>query len=248
MVISIINQKGGVGKTTTAITLAASLAQNDKKTLIVDVDPQAHATFGFNVEKPEKNISHVLENIIPITETILPITQNLSIIPSSIRLSVSSERLYSEAFREELLKINLDKIKDNFEYVIIDGPPNLGVLVNNIIYASEYIVIPCEISIYSLEGMGDLLNTIKKIKRNPNFNQFKVLLTKYDVRNKVSNNHILGQLTNLGLDKFATYIPRNEALNQASMAGKTIFEFEGSSKGAQAYAELTKEVLTLWEK
>ena len=247
MVISIINQKGGVGKTTTTINLAAGLARSNNKTLIIDMDPQAHSTFGFNIERPEKNISHVLDDVVPIKEVIHPINSHLSIIPSSIRLSVCSEKLYSAAFREEILKTGLDPIKADYKYIIIDGPPTLGVLVNNIIYASDYIIIPCEISIYSLEGMGDLLSTIKKIKRNPHFNKFKVLLTKFDIRNKISNNHILEQLNGLMLDKFETYIPRNEAINQASMSGKTIFEFDEMSKGSEAYTKLSKEVIAVWQ-
>ena len=245
MIISIINQKGGVGKTTTTINLSSGLSDHEKKTLVIDSDPQAHATFGFNVEKPEKNISHVLEKISPINETIVSLTPFLSIVPSSIRLSVCSERLYSEAFREEILKEQIDSIKDNYEFIIIDAPPTLGVLANNIIYASDFIVIPCEISIYSLEGMGDLINTIKKIKRDPNFSDFKVLITKFDSRNKVSNNHILEQLNSMNLNRFDVLIPRNEAINQACMAGKTILEFDPSSKGADAYIKLTKEIIGL---
>lgn len=245
MIIAILNQKGGTGKTISSINLSRGLSIQNKKVLLIDSDPQAHTTFTFNIERQEKNISHILDETIPISEAIVEINPFLSILPSSIRLSSVSEKLYSIAFREEILKTHLNKIKDAYDFIIIDSPPTLGVLINNIIYTSDFIIIPCEISIYSLEGMGDLINTIRKIKRTPEYSRFKILITKHDPRSKISNNHILKQLETLGLDTFKTFIPRNEALNQAGMAGKSILEFAPSSKGASAYSNLTKEVLEI---
>ena len=139
----------------------------------------------------------------------------------------------------------MDSIKDQYDYILLDSPPTLGVLVNNIIYASDFIIIPCEISIYSLEGMGDLIASIRKIKRDDNFNRFKVLLTKFDSRTTTSNAHVLEQIKAMQLETFSTYILRNEALNQASMAGKTIFDFDSSSKGAECYKNLIREIVEL---
>jgi len=262
MIISILNQKGGVGKTTTSINLCASLAIHNKKTLCIDLDPQAHSTYTFNIENPFFTISDILEGNKEFDEDVIlraPVLnengkivkgeyiKNLFIVPSTLKLSATSERLYAKEFREEILKQKIKKIKNKFDFIILDGPPTLGVLVSNIICASDMVIIPCDMSLYAVEGMRDLLKKIRVIKRNNKFSSQKVLVTKYDSRNKVSNTHVLTLLKEFAekesIEIFETRILRNEALNQANMSGKTIFDYDSNSTGATGYLNLSKEVL-----
>jgi len=247
-IIAIINQKGGVGKTTTSINFSAGLARKGKKTLLIDLDPQAHSTIGLGIE-PESftaSITDVLAKKKPIRETILPTkTENLFIVPSHIRLDKIEQQLAPELFRETFLKKAIDSL--DFDYIVIDCRPTLGTLTINALYASDFIVVPCEMGRYALDGFSDLMETIEHVK-NGDFNKadfIRIVLTKYDSRNKVSNDWVIQQLEPFKHLIFNTYIRRNEALNQSQMAQESIFEFKPDSIGAQDYEQLTIEYLKL---
>jgi len=247
-IIAIINQKGGVGKTTTSINFSAGLARQNQKTLLIDLDPQAHSTIGLGIE-PETfsaSISDVLAKKKPIVEAILPTsTPNLFIVPSHIRLDKIEQQLAPELFRETFLQ---KAIKDlQFDYIVIDCRPTLGTLTINALYAANFIIVPCEMGRYALDGFSDLMETIEHVK-NGDFNKadfIRILLTKYDNRNKVSNDWVFQQLEPFKHLIFETRIRRNEALNQSQMAQETIFNFKADSSGSQDYSQLINEFLNL---
>jgi chromosome partitioning protein len=247
-ILVIINQKGGVGKTTTSINLAAGLALKGKKTLLIDLDPQAHSTIGLGIE-PESfkySISDVLAKKKNIKDTILSTTtENLFITPSHIRLDKVEQQLTPELFRETFLHKAIQGL--NYDFVVIDCRPTLGTLTINALYASDFIIVPCEMGRYALDGFADLMETIEHVKNNEmNKSQFiRILLTKYDGRNKVSNDWVLQQLEPFKEIIFKTYIRRNEALNQSQMAQETIFKFKADSIGAQDHESLINEFLSL---
>jgi len=247
-IIAIINQKGGVGKTTTSINFAAGLARQGKKTLLIDLDPQAHSTIGVGIE-PESftaSISDVLARKKPIGETILSAkAENLFIVPSHIRLDKIEQQLAPELFRETFLKKAIDSL--DFAYIVIDCRPNLGTLTINALYAANFIIVPCEMGRYALDGFADLMETIEHVK-NSDFNKadfIRILLTKYDIRNKISNDWVLQQLEPFKHLIMNTYIRRNEALNQSQMAQEPIFNFKLDSVGSQDYEQLVNEFLSL---
>ena len=247
-IIAIVNQKGGVGKTTTSINFAAGLAKQNKKTLLIDMDPQAHSTIGLGIE-PETftaSISDVLTKKKPIGEAVLAVkTENLFIVPSHIRLDKIEQQLAPELFRESFLKKATDNL--DFDYIVIDCRPTLGTLTINALYAANFIIVPCEMGRYALDGFADLMETIDHVK-NDNLNKddfIRILLTKYDSRNKVSNDWVLQQLEPYKHLIFNTYIRRNEALNQSQMAQEHIFDFKADSVGSKDYEQLINEFLSL---
>jgi len=237
-----------VGKTTTSINFSAGLARQNQKTLLIDLDPQAHSTIGLGIE-PETfsaSISDVLAKKKPIVEAILPTsTPNLFIVPSHIRLDKIEQQLAPELFRETFLQ---KAIKDlQFDYIVIDCRPTLGTLTINALYAANFIIVPCEMGRYALDGFSDLMETIEHVK-NGDFNKadfIRILLTKYDNRNKVSNDWVFQQLEPFKHLIFETRIRRNEALNQSQMAQETIFNFKADSSGSQDYSQLINEFLNL---
>ena len=247
-IIAIINQKGGVGKTTTSINFAAGLARQGKKTLLIDMDPQAHSTIGIGIE-PESftaSISDVLTRKKPIGETILAAkAENLFIVPSHIRLDKIEQQLAPELFRETFLKKAVDSI--DFEYIVIDCRPTLGTLTINALYACNFIIVPCEMGRYALDGFADLMETIEHVKNSDFINAdfIRILLTKYDSRNKISNDWVFQQLESYKHLILNTYIRRNEALNQSQMAQEPIFDFKLDSVGSQDYEQLVSEFLSL---
>jgi len=246
-IIAIINQKSGVGKTTTSINFSAGLARAGKKTLLIDLDPQAHSTIGLGIEPGSftSSITDVLVKKKSIKETILPTkAENLFIVPSRIRLDKIEQQLAPELFREAFLKKAINGL--DFDYIVIDCRPTLGTLTINALYAANLIIVPCEMGRYALDGFSDLMETIEHVK-NGDFNKIdfiRIVLTKYDSRNKVSNGWVFQQVEPFKHLIFNTYIRRNEALNQSQMAQEPIFDFKADSIGAQDYEQLTREFLT----
>lgn len=254
-VVAIINQKGGTGKTTTAINLGAGLAGRGFTTLLVDLDPQAHTTIGIGAD-PDTFAESMAEVMSvprkPIADIVLPTyIPGLFLAPSHIRLAHAAEMVYTRLFREAILAQSLNGT--DYSFTIIDCPPSLGVLTTNSLYACDFIVIPCQISRYSLDGLADLLTTIETVKGlDPETlfreDHFRILLTMFDRRNRVTNEYVLEQLRPYRDKTFTTLVMKNEALNQAQIAQKAIFDFDPKSSGAQDYHQLTEEFLELCRK
>jgi len=253
--VAVINQKGGTGKTTTALNLGAGLAYQGYRTLIVDLDPQGHSTIGIGID-PD-NITESMAEVMTVprkrlSEVAVPTyILGLEVAPATIHLARAAEQVYARVFREAILAQSL---KDaDYDFALIDCPPSLGVLTTNSLYACDFIIIPCQISRYSLDGLADLLTTVETVKGlameelfEGDF--FRVLLTMYDRRNSITNEYILEQLAPFREKTFKTLINKNEALNQAQIAQKAIFDYEPKSSGAQDYLQLTLEFLEIWQK
>ena len=250
--LCIINQKGGTGKTVTSMNLSGGLAKKGLKTLLIDMDPQGHSTIGIGINPAELKGSmyDVLASRLPMEDVIVPsYIPGLDIAPAHIKLASGAEQLYSKMFRESILFQALRGYEDTYDFITIDCPPALGVLTVNALYASDFIIVPCQMSRYSLDGLSDLLDTIGAIKAQNGKDQeglkfLGILLTMFDKRNKVTNEFILSQLEPYRERMFETVIMKNEALNQASIAQKVIFDFEPNSQGSSDYKALTMEILS----
>ena len=250
-IISIANQKGGVGKTTTAINLSTVLAKRNKKTLLIDMDPQGNATSGVGIEKNlEKSIYNVLIEENSIEEAILKTNiKNLDICPSTINLAGAEVELVSMMSREMRLKEKLENIKNNYDYILIDCPPSLGLITLNAFTASNSVLIPVQCEYYALEGLGQLLNTINLVKKhlNKNIEIEGALLTMYDARTNLSN-QVVKEVKKYFDDKvYKTVIPRNVRLSEAPSYGMPITEYDSRSKGSKMYEKLAKEFLKINE-
>ena len=246
--IAIANQKGGVGKTTTSVNLSACLAAEGKKVLLVDVDPQGNATSGYGIDKSkiEQSIYNVLVEGLPIKESIQKTTfKNLHILPATIELAGAEVELVSAISRETKLKRAIDQIKENYDYVIIDCPPSLGLLTLNSLTAADSVLMPIQCEFYALEGVSQLMNTVKLVQQNLNSALVLegVLLTMYDSRTKLSV-QVAEEVKNHFQERvYQTVIPRNVRLSEAPSYGQPIIEYDPKSKGAEVYQALAKEVI-----
>ena len=251
-IISVANQKGGVGKTTTTVTLCAILAKKGKKVLLIDADPQGNATSGVGVTKEiELSIYDVLVGDTTAEETIQTTSiKNLKVCPSNINLAGAEVELVSMMSREQRLKEKLDEIKDNFDFIIIDCPPSLGLITLNAFTASDSILIPVQCEYYALEGLGQLLNTVNLVKKhlNKSLEIEGALLTMYDARTNLSN-QVVKEVKKYFDDKvYKTVIPRNVRLSEAPSYGMPITLFDPHSKGAKSYEKFAKEFIKSNEK
>ncbi|MDX2469902.1 MAG: AAA family ATPase [SAR324 cluster bacterium] len=247
-IIAVSNQKGGVGKTTTCINLAASLGVLGKKTLLIDFDPQGNSTsgLGFVPNECEKNIYHALIGKEPLSDQIVDTEiPNLKLVPANVDLTGAEVELVGAIAREMKLKKIISSIVDDFEYIFIDCPPTLSLLTVNSLTAADSVLIPLQCEYYAMEGLSQLLVTINMIRENlnPSLTIEGILPTMYDVRNNISKQVIDEVKVHFKDEVFSTVIPRNVRLSEAPSFGKPVFLYDRTSKGAIAYLNLAKEVL-----
>jgi chromosome partitioning protein len=247
-IVAITNQKGGVGKTTTAINLSAGIALEGYRVLLVDLDPQANATVGVGIEPGsyEHAIHDILEGREKIENIILKTqTPNLYVAPSHIHLDRTEFLITPKTYKETFLYRSIKNL--DYDFVIIDCRPALGTLTINALYACNFILVPCEMGRYALDGFSDLMNTIFEVKPSEEIGEIpiRILLTKFEVRNTRTNDWVLDQLLTYKDNIFSIKIRKNEALNQAHMVQQPIFTFQPTSAGAYDYLKLVKEFLSL---
>lgn len=247
-IISVANQKGGVGKTTTAVNVATAIAATKKKVLLIDLDPQGNASTGFGISNLMRKVTiyDVLLNEINIKQAIIN-TQipHLDIVTSTVDLSAAEIELSSELSREYVLKNSFDEIKNDYEYIVLDCPPSLGLLTINAFVASNSIIVPLQCEFFALEGLSHLLKTIELVRKRLNKNLIinGIVLTMYDSRNKLSQQVESDVRNHLGSDVFKTVIPRNVRISEAPSHGKPAIVYDHRCSGSLAYQHLVKEIL-----
>lgn len=246
-IISIANQKGGVGKTTTSINLSTVLAKRNKKTLLIDADPQGNATSGVGIDKKiDLSVYDVLVDETEMKEAILKTQiKNLDVCPSNIDLAGAEVELVSMMSREQRLKEKLDTIKNEYDYIIIDCPPSLGLITLNAFTASDSVLIPVQCEYYALEGLGQLLNTINLVKKhlNKSLEVEGALLTMFDSRTNLAKQVVDEVKKYFGDKVYKTVIPRNVKLSEAPSYGMPIILYDSRSKGAKCYDKLGRELI-----
>lgn len=247
-IISIINQKGGVGKSTTGVNLAAALGNLGKNVLIVDFDPQGNSTSGFGIEKEELEqcVYDALLNDVPAENLLIETnSKNVSVIPATIQLAGAEIELVSAMARETRLKELLEPIEQNYDFVLIDCPPSLGLLTINALTAADSVLIPIQCEYYALEGVTKLLESMRMVKSriNKGLDVYGVLLTMYDSRTSLAN-QVVDEVKGYFGDKvFETLIPRTVKISEAPSFGMPVIDYAPQNKGAQAYMELANEVI-----
>lgn len=248
-VIAIINQKGGVGKSTTAINLSAALGEMGKQVLLIDLDPQGNSSSGLGVEKNRVSrcIYDALLNDIPLTDIIIPdVSKGLDVVPATINLAGAEVELVSEMARENRLKDAIGPMRGRYDYVFIDCPPSLGLLTINALVAADKLLIPIQCEFYALEGVTKLLDSMKRVKSrlNPSLDIYGVLLTMSDNRTTLSRQVSDEVRRFFGKIVFETSIPRTVKLSEAPSFGQPITQYDPTGKGAQSYIDLAKEVIS----
>ena len=247
-IIAIANQKGGVGKTTTSINLSAALAENGKKVLVIDSDPQGNTTSGFGIEKNEleNSIYELLWGDCSVEECVIKRENTrLSILPANVNLAAAEVELIDAPSKEFILKREIDYIRDKYDYIIIDCPPSLSLLTINALTTADSVLVPIQCEYYALEGLSQLIYTVNLVKSrlNPELDMEGVVFTMYDSRTNLSEDVVQNVRSVLKQHIFDTIIPRNIRLAEAPSRGLPINEYDPRSAGAEAYSSLAKELI-----
>ena len=248
LVLAVVNQKGGVGKSTTSVNLSATLGDLGQRVLLVDLDPQGNATSGFGLNRNQRElcIYDALLGDTPLADIIEPVeVENVFVAPATIQLAGAEIELVSAMSRETRLQVVLEPVLDDFDFVIIDCPPSLGLLTVNALTATDGLIVPVQCEYYALEGLSKLLDSVRLVKThlNPRLDVFGAVMTMYDSRTKLSQQVVEEVRDFFGEKVFSTLIPRSVRLSEAPSFGQPVTLYDPTGKGAEAYRNLAKEVM-----